>query len=168
MCEDSHTRRENHSSLTMDVASFAESVGRLLYDLPASSEFATLRGWSSIQEGFPILCFHPEPARGLSLCTLHDVLRKFQPQNERERVTAFDSCVIDLLKWDEHDLRLKLGHHSSKVNRVILEDKVFIALCEECLPATQTTAINCLGHGAPCFLIRVLGMHYHLLIFVLV
>jgi len=40
-------------------APFAESVDQLLYNLPASSKFATLKGWSSVQEGFPMLCLRP-------------------------------------------------------------------------------------------------------------
>jgi len=62
-------------------ASFAESVNQLLYNLPASPKFATLRGWSSVQEGFPMPCLRSESTRGLSLWTLHDVFRRFQSEN---------------------------------------------------------------------------------------
>jgi len=59
-------------------ASFAELISQL-YDLPSPSRFGKPSGWSPVQN--PILCLRPGSARGLPLCTLHDVFRKFQCEN---------------------------------------------------------------------------------------
>lgn len=84
----------------------------------------------------------------------------------------------------------KSSIYHGKVDRVILEGNVVIALREDkweaghgeadvymqiardydllvqvLLESTEAAAINFLSHGAPCFLICVLGTHCRLLIF---
>ena len=121
---------------SLRFASFAESVDQLLYNPPASSKFATLKGWSSVQDGFPMFCLRPvevchcehfmmffansNPKTLLlphlrvitgpmptELAAAHTCDRMRESfNNEHEHVAAFDSCAN-------------------------LEDKVATALCED-------------------------------------
>jgi len=98
---------------------------------------------------------------------------------------------MTFLKWDRgHTLQPKSSIHYGKVDRIILEDNVAIALREDkweaghgeadvymqiardydllvqvLLESTETAAINFLGHEAPCLLICALGIHCRSLIF---
>ena len=108
------------------------------------------------------------------------------------RAKAFDACVVDLFgKWEKVlILNLESFTNYGKVNRCFRELNVPIVLREDKWEAghgkadvylqitynysllvkaltesTETAAINFLSHGAPCFLICVLGMHFHLLVF---
>ena len=211
-------------------ALFAKLVSQL-YDLPSPSKFGKPSGWSPVQKS--ILCLRPGSARGLPLCTLHDVFRKFQCENsvllpnpmitvepmpaevlaahiaasrlchdmgdsfknERKRSVAFDSCVVGLFeKWNkEHVLQPEKSRCFGKADQVILEDNVVIAIREGkwkaghggsdvymqiardydllvrvLVESTETAAINFLSHGAPCFLICVLGTYCCILIIALI
>ena len=145
----------------------------------------------------PTMTVEPLPTQVLAahiaasrLC--HDMGNSFK--NEHKRSVAFDSCVVGLFeKWDkEHVLQPEKSLHFGKVDRVILEDNVIIALREDkweaghggsdvymqiardydlfvrmLIESTETAAINFLSHGAPCFLICVLGTYCCILIIAL-
>jgi len=123
----------------------------------------------------------------------HDMGDSFK--NERKRSKVFDSCVVGLFeKWDkEHVLQPEKSRCFGKADRVILEDNVVIAIRESkweaghegsdvymqiswdydllvrvLVESTETAAINFLSHGAPCFLICVLGTYCCILIIALI
>jgi len=115
-------------------------------------------------------------------------------KNKHKYSVAFDSCVVGLFeKWDkEHVLQPEKSHCFGKADRVILEDNIVITICEGkwearhggsnvymqiawdydlvrvLIESTETAAINFLSHGAPCFLICVLGTYCCILIIALI
>lgn len=107
------------------------------------------------------------------------------------RGVLFDACVADLFeKWEQVPIhgpgyitdysevkclveqgvkivlrqdQWEVGHGKADVYMQIAQDYDF--LVKALIESTETAAINFLSHGAPCFLICVLGMHFHLLVF---
>jgi len=123
----------------------------------------------------------------------HDMGDSFK--HERKRSKVFDSCVVGLFeKWDkEYVLQPEKSRCFGEADRVILEDDVVITIREDkweaghggsdvymqiardydllvrvLVESTETAAINFLSHGAPCFLICVLGTYYCILIIALI
>jgi len=58
---------------------FSKLIIQLIQYMPLPSDFAKPGRWGLIQKKDPpVLCFHPAPATGLPLCTLHDIFCQFQ------------------------------------------------------------------------------------------
>lgn len=111
-------------------------------------------------------------------------------EDAHHRSKAFDACVAGLFgEWKKVIIPSPESNYG-KVSRCFLEQNVAIVLREDKWEAghgkadvylqithsydllvkvltksTETAYINLLSHGAPCFLVCVLGMHFHLLVF---
>ncbi|KZT03562.1 uncharacterized protein LAESUDRAFT_337341 [Laetiporus sulphureus 93-53] len=136
------------SSYNIRYAEFSDLYKKALDALSSPSEFAKPSVWPNEQRRKSrLLCLRPAGAKGLPLCTLHDIFRRFvlaikepfpelsvpaicaaaslcdqmgEPyQSEKDRLSALDDCISELFE-KEYQLKPRSEALGGLVDRVML------------------------------------------------